>query len=139
MEIKPIQICRLIKVADLNHHGTLFAGKGAEWFVEAGFIAAASVTAPENVVCVKIHGMRFKAPVRKGSIILCESKVVHAGRTRLVSYVRIVNKSTAEMIVDGFLTFVHVDLDGRPLPHGIEVEASTAEDNNLQQEARALS
>ncbi len=138
MEIKPSHVCHLVKVADLNHHGTLFAGKGAEWFVEAGFIAAASVTAPENVVCVKIHGMRFRTPVRKGSIILCESKIVHAGRTKLVSYVRISNRKTTEIIVDGFLTFVHVDQDGHPLPHGIEVEASTEEDINLQKEAQAL-
>ena len=25
---------------DLNHHGTLYAGRTAEWFVEAGFISA---------------------------------------------------------------------------------------------------
>ena len=32
---------RLVKGEDLNHHGTLYAGRTAEWFVEAGFIAAA--------------------------------------------------------------------------------------------------
>ena len=29
---------RLVKSEDLNHHGTLFAGRTAEWFVESGFI-----------------------------------------------------------------------------------------------------
>ena len=33
MEI--VKISRLVKSEDLNHHGTLFAGRGAEWFVEA--------------------------------------------------------------------------------------------------------
>jgi len=42
---------RLVKSEDLNHHGTLFAGRSAEWFVEAGFIAAASVLPPKNIVC----------------------------------------------------------------------------------------
>jgi hypothetical protein len=29
---------RLVKSEDLNHHGTLFAGRTAEWFVESGFL-----------------------------------------------------------------------------------------------------
>ena len=33
---------RLVKSEDLNHHGTLFAGRTAEWFVEAGFVSAAA-------------------------------------------------------------------------------------------------
>ena len=26
----------LVKSEDLNHHGTLYAGRNAEWFVESG-------------------------------------------------------------------------------------------------------
>ncbi len=37
-----------------------------EWFVEIGFIAAASMTRPENIVCVKVHSMEFLRPVQKG-------------------------------------------------------------------------
>jgi len=50
---------RLVKSEDLNHHGTLFAGRTAEWFVESGFIAAASILDPKTIVCLKIHGMYF--------------------------------------------------------------------------------
>ncbi len=64
MEIITYNIHHLVKSEDLNHHGTLFAGRCAEWFVEAGFIAAASLTHPENIVCSKIHGMVFSRPVR---------------------------------------------------------------------------
>ncbi|MFB3926434.1 MAG: acyl-CoA thioesterase, partial [Syntrophales bacterium] len=42
--MKTYIIHRQVKGQDLNHHGTLFAGRGAEWFVEAGLIAAASMT-----------------------------------------------------------------------------------------------
>ncbi len=66
MKLKTHSICRLVKSEDLNHHGTLFAGKTAMWFVEAGFIAAASLTHPENIVCINVHGMLFKKPVRSG-------------------------------------------------------------------------
>jgi acyl-CoA hydrolase len=44
MNIKTYVIHRHVKGQDLNPHGTLFAGRGAEWFVEAGLIAAASLT-----------------------------------------------------------------------------------------------
>ena len=138
MEIKPVSMCRLVKGGDLNHHGTLFAGRGAEWFVEAGFIAASSLTSPENTVCVKIHGMVFTKPVKKGSVIRCESKAVLAGRTSLVVYVKIMFHTTDEFIVDGFLTFINVNHQGKPTPHGIVLEAVTPEDIELQEKAKLL-
>ncbi|WP_371362604.1 hypothetical protein SRRS_37310 [Sporomusa rhizae] len=138
MEVKTVSMCRLVKGGDLNHHGTLFAGRGAEWFVEAGFIAAASLTSPESTVCVKIHGMVFTKPVRKGSLIRCESKVVLAGRTSLVAYVKIVLHPSEEFIVDGFLTFINVDHQGKPTPHGISMEAVSPEDIELQAKAKSL-
>lgn len=131
-------MCRMVKGGDLNHHGTLFAGRGAEWFVEAGFIAAASLTSPESTVCVKIHGMVFTRPVKKGSVIRCESKVVYVGRTSQVAYVKIVLHPTNEFVVDGFLTFINVDLQGKPTPHGLQIEAVTAEDKELQTKAKTL-
>ena len=57
MEITTCTTQHLIKSEDLNHHGTLYAGRSAEWLVESGFIAAANLTSPENIVCLKIHGM----------------------------------------------------------------------------------
>lgn len=136
MDVQTVSVCRLVKGSDLNHHGTLFAGRGAEWFVEAGFIAAASLKSPENVVCGKIHGMVFTRPVKSGSLIRCESKVIHAGRTSLITYVKIVLHQTNEFIVDGFLTFIHVDAHGKPTPHNLVVEATSAEDIELLAKVR---
>ncbi len=139
MKPKNIIIHRQIKSQDLNHHGTLFAGQGAKWLVESGFIAAANMTSPESIVCVNIHGMHFKIRVPLGTIIRFESKIILSGRTRLIAYVRAVNSRNEELIVDGFLTFVHVDPQGRPRPHGIAIEAATEEDIALQEKAKALS
>lgn len=138
MIIKSCEIHHVVMGADLNHHGTLFAGQGAKWFVEAGFIAAANLTTPENIVCVNIHGMQFKKPAPAGTIIRYESKVVLTGKSRIVSFVRATISKTGELLVDGFITFVHVDLDGRSLPHGITIEAVTPEDLALQETAAAL-
>ena len=108
MEIITYTTHHLVKGEDLNHHGTLYAGRGAEWFVEAGFIAAASLTRPENIVCLKIHGMEFSRPVHLGEIICYESKIVHTGKSRIVAY--IVMKGKDQIIVKGFITFVNTML-----------------------------
>lgn len=128
MKIKEFTVYRLIKSEDLNHHGTLFAGRCAEWFVEAGFIAAADVSFPNNTVCLKIHGMTFTKAVHRGDTIKFTSKVIWVGRSRLVSYVKVSTKD-GEFLVDGFITFVHVDNEGHSEPHGIsQIEPQTEED-----------
>jgi len=138
MKLTTHSMCRLVKSEDLNHHGTLFAGKTAMWVVEAGFIAAASLTHPENIVCINVHGMLFKKPVRNGQIIRLESKVVLASKTRLVSYVRVLDNATEAACMDGFLSFVHVDLQGKPMPHGIVLDYTDPEDAALLEKAKVL-
>jgi acyl-CoA hydrolase len=126
----------LVKGEDLNHHGTLYAGRTAEWFVESGFIAAASLTKPENIVCLKIHGMTFTAPVKPGSLARFDSKIVFTGTTRIVAYIRLSVKD--EDVVKGFITFINVDKENHPFPHGIVIEPGTEEDQRLFDEASKL-
>lgn len=127
---------RLVKNEDLNHHRTLFAGRSAEWFVEAGFIAAASLTHPENIVCLKIHGMTFLRPVKGGEIVTFESRIIMAGRTSLHAHIRMRVKD--EFVMEGFITFVNVDIDGRARPHGIEITPASEADQVLQKRIREL-
>ena len=138
MKLRTHSICRLVKSEDLNHHGTLFAGKTAMWFVESGFIAVAGITHPENIVCLNIHGMLFKKPIANGHVVRFESKVVLAGETRLVSYIRVVDNRNDDFLVDGFITFIHVDKHARRTPHRIVIEATDPEDVALQERARNL-
>ncbi len=126
----------LVKSEDLNHHGTLYAGRTAEWFVETGFVAAASLTKPENVVCLKIHGMLFSRPVRRGDLICFTSKIVYAGTASLVAYIKSEVKS--EIVVEGFITFIHVDADGKTIPHGVKVVPEDEEEKSLSEQARNL-
>ncbi len=136
--MKPILFTtyHLVKSEDLNHHGTLYAGRTAEWFVESGFIAAANLSRPENIVCLKIHGMTFTAPVLPGSIAKFESKVVFTGRSRIIVYIRLSTENNE--VVKGFITFINVDANHQPLPHGIVVEAETDEDKSLFDMAASL-
>ena len=83
--MKEYSAFRLVKSEDLNHHGTLFAGRTAEWFVEAAFIAAAcEINSPESIVCVNIHGLQFKQSVGKGDIICFRSRISRVGTTSIV-------------------------------------------------------
>jgi len=136
MESKICTMCRLVKNEDLNHHGTLYAGRSAEWFVEAGFVAAAGLTRPEDIVCLKIHGMTFLRPVHPGEIITYESRIILAGRSSLHAYVRMLARG--EFVMDGFITFINVDREGRARPHGLTVTPATAEERALQERIRLV-
>jgi len=139
-KIEPIAVSttRLVKSEDLNHHGTLFAGRTAEWFVESGFIAAATLLDPHRVVCLKIHGLHFTKPVRPGQILKFISKVVFAGKSSLVSYVHVTNDGIDEPYVSGFITFIHVNENTVASPHNIEIEPRTLEDIELNELAKNL-
>lgn len=128
---------RLVKSEELNHHGTLFAGRTAEWFVESAFIAAASTVGdPKNVVCLNIHGLLFRHPVNKGEIVKFTSKVVHLGKTSIVVYTKMETEIAKTTPVDGFITFICVDDQGNKKPHGLVLD-EIKDDNELELRERA--
>ena len=136
MRMQPALTHHFVKSEDLNHHGTLFAGRTAEWFVEAGLMAAAVHPPAQNIVCVKIHGMNFTRPIQLGEIVELVSKAVHAGRTSMVSHIQL--NVRGQVLLEGFITFVNVGEDGRPQPHGVTLEPANAEEERLQRQALAL-
>lgn len=139
MKIKEYPTHRLVKSEDLNHHGTLYAGRSAEWFVESGFVSASSLINPRNIICLKIHGMYFSSPVKPGECICYTSKIVYTGKTSLTAYVKVTNvNNPSSIIVDGFISFVHVDDNTKPRAHGIIIEHETEEDIRLNKEAAEL-
>ena len=109
MNIKTYVIHRHVKGQDLNHHGTLFAGRGAEWFVEAGLIAAASLTSPEKVVCMNIHGIVF-APIHvsgKRRFAECHGEVypINHGKYPCILMVCFIGLQLIEKLCDIFRNF----------------------------------
>ena len=138
VEPKAVNSARLVKSEDLNHLGTLFAGRTAEWFVESGFISAASLIPADSIVCLKVHGLYFTRPVRPGEIVTFKAKIVYAGRTSLVSYIEVFKGEEIKSVMDGFITFVHVDSNTRPSAHNIEIRPTTEEDKLLYEQATNL-
>lgn len=137
-EIRRFSTHRLVKSEDLNHHGTLFAGRGAEWFVESGFVAASYLLPPKNIICVKIHGLTFQKPVKAGECVCYDSRIVHTGGSSLKAYVMVHKANCSDLVVEGFITFVHVNEETQAVPHGIELEAVTDEDKILMERASKL-
>ena len=138
VEVKKFDTYRLIKQEDLNHHGTLFAGRMAEWFVEAGFIAAATVLPPEEIVCVKLHGLHFGTSATSGQTIRITSRIAHLGTSSIMSFVEVRSPNHEEVLVDGFLSFVHVNAEHRPVAHDLELALATDEDRKTAEHARFL-
>jgi acyl-CoA hydrolase len=129
----------LVKSEDLNHHGTLYAGRSMEWFVEAGFIAVAYDLPPENIVCLQIHGIEFLYPVYGGSIISYSSRIIRTGNSTVTVYVEVKDcRCDARTILDGFITFCHVDETTKAVPHGLVYVPETEREIELNKKAIEL-
>ena len=136
MRFQTLVTNRFVKGEDLNHHGTLFAGRAAEWFVESGLMAVSMFLPAENIVCVKLHGMTFTRPIRLGEIARFEATPVYAGRSSIFTY--ICAKVGEEKLIEGFISYVNVDENGKAQPHGIVIEAENEVEKQLQGRAMSL-
>jgi len=59
-----------------------------------------------------------------------------AGRTSLMAYIQV--QDDDEIFLRGFITFINVDADGKPISHGLVLKPLTPEDVTLQKEASTL-
>lgn len=140
IEIEPVvsTTMRLVKYEDLNHHGTLFAGRSTEWFVESGFIAATRFLPANNVVCRKIHGMNFTKPVKPGEIVRFDSKIIYVGKSSVITHIKANVGNSETSFLSGFITFIHVDQTTKASAHNLKLKISTIEDEILNKEALEL-
>lgn len=91
--MKNYNISHLVKSEDLNHHGTLFAGRSTEWLVEAASIAAAAEHGrPQDVLCVNVHGFTFKNLYKREKYLLLHSRIARVGNTSITVHVKAVFK-----------------------------------------------
>ncbi len=138
--MEPIRVPRLVRPEDMNHHGTLYAGRLAEWFVEACYICAArSAGLPGTMVCLRIQDLIYKTPVREGEILTLEARAAKVGKTSLAIYGKMVTGDDARIQAEGFITFVCVDECNRPVAHGLSLPpARDAEDKAIRKRAANL-
>lgn len=135
--LKETFIFHLVKPEDLQHHGTLFAGRMAEWFVEACFIAACRLVGkPEDIVCVQIHGISFDKPATNGDIIKIKSRIAFLGVTSITVHGQAFVNEDEISAVSGMVTFVTVDKQGQPYEHGLRLsDEHIAQNREIYEEA----
>ena len=138
--MEPIRIPRLIKPEDMNHHGSLYAGRLVEWFIEATYICAArSADLPGTMVCLKIHDLVYKMPFRGGDILTLEARAARAGKSSLTIYGKAFSGDGGRTRAEGYVTFVCVDERNRPVAHGLSLPpARDAEDKAVRKRAANL-
>lgn len=139
MSFKAHSSNHLVKSEDLNHHGTLYAGRCSEWTVEAGFIAVAHELDPSSIVCLRLHRLEFLQPVRAGHIITFNSQIVRTGRSTLTVYIEVCDcRDNSVITAKSFITFCYVDQNTKSRPHNLVCTPKTDREIYLNQKAEEL-
>lgn len=113
------QVSQLMMPQDVNNLGNVFGGAILSMVDRAAAVAAMR-HARCTVVTVSIDRVDFKEPIYAGELVTCKARVNFVGRTSMEVGVRV----EAENLLTGnsrhtntcYLTFVAIDLDGRPIP-----------------------
>ncbi|MCI0481542.1 MAG: acyl-CoA thioesterase [Candidatus Dadabacteria bacterium] len=102
-----------------NHYGTIFGGRVLELMDMTGVLAAMRF-AGQNTVTASIEAVDFKKPVKVGDIMEVKARVIYTAHTSMVVKVDVykVGKYSpgAEFTCRGYLVFVAIDPDGKPIP-----------------------
>ncbi len=127
---------RLVKLADLNHHQTFFAGRCAEWFLESSYFAVAQYVDTKDTVLMMLHGIDWHFPIFAGDIVTYESKVVAAGHSTLTVFTKMYRSREPEKVAaEGFATFSYLDENHKSKPHGIVITPENEEEKRLNEAA----
>ena len=114
---------------DLNYGETLFGGKLlAEIDCEAAKVARSLIydTAADNAVTASFDRVDFKAPAKKGDLVIMEADIVNLGRTSIKIDVGVWIKKGEDRknwieICQAHTTFVAMK-EGKSFPHGKEMD-----------------
>jgi acyl-CoA thioesterase YciA len=126
--------CPAIRVVmmprDTNPHGTIFGGVLLSYLDQAGAICARE-QAPRRYVTVAIEKVEFHQPVLVGDVLSFFTTVRRVGRTSLTIQVsveadRFADPSQVVAVTEATITYVAVDEQWQPVPHGLRPTAGPA-------------
>lgn len=111
----------LVRPADLNHHGTLYGGRIAEWMTEAAFIGMARTLGhTDHAVIVSTKDLTIKKPVTPGTVFALGFEVTAAGSTSITVKISGYDMLSPETVhAEGTFIFVTTDESGKKKAHGI--------------------
>jgi len=112
-----------IKPGDLNSHGTLFGGSLLQWIDEEAAIFASCQLNTKSIVTKYMSEINFISSAKQGDIIEMGMEVNKFGTTSISLRCEVRNKLNQEVIISiEKIVFVHIDENGKPLPHGVSHE-----------------
>lgn len=109
--------------ANTNPNGDIFGGWVLSNMDLAGALIAKKYTR-KRITTVAVNSMTFISPVKIGDAICVYGELVKAGRTSLqinleawaISYR---DEHHRRIVTEGVFTYVSIDDEGHPLPHGL--------------------
>ena len=114
---------KLIKPGELNARDTLFGGALLRWIDEEAGIYAMTKLDSKNVVTKYISEIDFVSSAKQGDVIEIGLEFKEIGRTSISFSCHVRNIFSKQIIIRiENLVFVHVDQDGRAMPHGKTLE-----------------
>lgn len=116
---------KLIKPEDLNAHGTLFGGSVLAWIDEEAAIYVICQLGKSNIATKFMSEIDFVSSAKLGDIIEIGMETVAFGTTSITVRCEVRHKFTLRPIIRiEKIVFVHLDEEGRPVPHGITQPAN---------------
>jgi len=114
---------KLVSPPDLNPAGTLFGGELLKWIDEEIAIFAMCQLNTNHVVTKYVSEINFTNPAYNGDIVEIGAEVISLGNTSVTCKCEVRIKGTdVKVITIEKIVFVHVDINGRPKPHGLTME-----------------
>lgn len=107
----------IVMPGQCNALGTAFGGQVMAWIDICAAVSAKRFVRG-TVVTASMDSLEFRSPVRLGDVVILQSMVNWAGRTSMEVGVKVevecLETGVREKTSTAYLTFVHVDADGRP-------------------------
>ena len=118
---------KMIRPGDLNPSGSLFGGSLLKWVDEEVAICAMARVKTRRVVTKYFSEINFLSSVKKGEVIEIGLQLMACGRTSLLFRCEVRQLFGEQRVVVTIekIVMVHVDENGRPLPHGISNAGNT--------------
>jgi len=121
---------KVVKPGDLNPNGTLFGGQLLAWIDEEAGLYTVLQLETNRIVTKSMSEIDFVSAASLGDIVEIGVEVVKFGTSSMVLKCEARNKMTKQTILTvDKITFVHLDENGIPAPHG-KTEVTFGKDRN---------
>jgi len=109
---------RIVFPGDLNDHDTLFGGKAMQWMDEVAYITAIRY-ARKTMVTVTINEVHFISPIKSGSIVQINGRIVEVGNVKVLigvdMYCEEMITGKREKAINAMFTFAAVNHENKPV------------------------